>query len=133
MSKDDEAKEISARYRAYCDACQSGQLAQVPAFWSLPAMFTVDTGGPDTQHLLLTTPEEMVKFYSQLFGPSTGVDKTIIDTSDVDFYGDKLATIKTTLRHMAGEKLNDKQEAIYGCRKVNGEWVFISHLSVDVT
>ena len=33
MSKDDDAKEIEARYRAYCDACQSGELEKVPSFW----------------------------------------------------------------------------------------------------
>lgn len=126
-----DAKAIEARYRAYCDACQSGQLDKVPAFWSLPALFTVDTGAADTENVLITTPAELVKLYSQLFGPSTGTDKTIIDKSEVVFYGDRLATIKTSLRHMAGAKLNDKQEAIYGCRKVDGEWVFFSHLSVD--
>jgi hypothetical protein len=129
----DDAAEIAARYRAYCDACQSGQLDKVPAFWSLPALFTVDTGAADTAHILLKSPDELIKFYSQLFGPSTGVDKTNIDSSEVVFYGPRLATIQTTLRHMVGSKLHDKQKAIYGCRKVNGEWVFISHLSVDLT
>jgi hypothetical protein len=57
----------------------------------------------------------------------------MIDTSEVSFYGDKLATIRTSLRHQAGSKLHDRQNAVYGCRKVNGEWVFISHLSVDLT
>src|SRR5208337_4554279 len=27
----------------------------------------------------------------------------------------------------------DAPTDVYGCRKVDGEWVFISHLSVDVT
>jgi ketosteroid isomerase-like protein len=133
MSKNDDVKEINARYRAYCDACQSNQLEKVPSFWSLPALFTVDTGEPDTLHLVVSSPDKMIKLYSKLFGASTGVDKTEIDSSEVVFYGDKLATIRTALRHLAGSKLHDKQEAIYGCRKVDGEWVFISHLSVDVT
>ena len=133
MSTVDDAKEIEARYRAYCDACQSNQLDKVPSFWSLPAEFTLDTGGPETTQQLLNTPEEMIKLYSTLFGPSTGVDKTVIDSSDVTFYGDRLATISTTLRHLAGDRLNDKQDAVYGCRKVDGEWLFVSHMSVDLT
>jgi len=133
MSNDDDVKEINARYRAYCDACESNQLEKVPSFWSLPALFTVDTGDQDTLHLVVSSPEEMTKLYSKLFGPSTGVDKTVIDSSEVTFYGDKLATIRTSLRHLAGSKLHDRQDAVYGCRKVDGEWVFISHLSVDVT
>jgi hypothetical protein len=133
MSKDEDVKAINARYRAYCDACESNQLEKVPSFWSLPALFTVDMAEPDTLHLVVNSPEEMTKLYSKLFGPSTGVDKTVIDSSEVVFYGDKLATIRTSLRHLAGGKLHDRQDAIYGCRKVGGEWVFISHLSVDVT
>src|SRR5208337_820702 len=132
MSNDDDVKEINARYRAYCDACESNQLEKVPSCWSLPALFTVDTGDQDTLHLVVSSPEEMTKLYSKLFGPSTGVDKTVIDSSEVTFYGDKLATIRTSLRHPAGSKLHDRQDAVYGCRKVDGEWVFISHLSVDV-
>jgi hypothetical protein len=133
MSKNDDVKEIKARYRAYCDACESNQLEKLPSFWSLPALFAVDTGKPETSLMLLSTPAEMIKLYSTLFGPSTGVNKTVIDNSEVTFYGDKLATIRTSLRHLAGSKLHDRQDAVYGCRKVNGEWVFISHLSVDVT
>jgi ketosteroid isomerase-like protein len=132
-SKNDDVKEINARYRAYWDACQSNQLEKVPSFWSLPALFAVDTGEPETSLMLLKSPEEMIKLYSTLFGASTGVDKTVIDSSEVTFYGDKLATIKTSLRHLAGSKLHDRQDAIYGCRKVNGEWAFISHLSLDAT
>jgi hypothetical protein len=105
MGSDDDVKAINARYRAYCDACQSGQLEKVPSYWSIPALFTVDTGEPET----------------------------LIDSSEVTFYGDRLATIKATLRHMVGSKLHDKQNAIYGCRKVGGEWIFTSHFSVDVT
>ncbi len=75
MSKDDDVKELKARYRAYCDACESNQLEKVPSFWSLPTLFTVDTGEPDTLHLVVSSPEEMTKLYSKLFGPSTGVDK----------------------------------------------------------
>jgi hypothetical protein len=84
-------------------------------------------------HQAISTPDELIKLYSTEFGASTGVDQTIIDTSEVVFYGDKLATIKTSLRHLAGDKLHDTQEAIYGCRKVDGEWLFVSHLSLEVT
>ena len=133
MSNNDDVKAITAQYRAYCDACQSNQLEKVPSFWSLPALFTVDTGEPQTLHKVLSSPAEMIKLYSTLFGPSTGVDKTVIDSSEVTFYGDKLATIRTSLRHLAGSKLHDKQDAVYGCSKVNGGWVFVSHLSVDTT
>jgi ketosteroid isomerase-like protein len=131
MKNENDVKEINARYRAYCDACQAGDLEKVPSFWSLPALFALDTKQPETSQLLLETPAEMVKLYSTLFGSSTGVDKTIIDESEVMFFGDKLATIRTSLRHMIGEKLHDKQVAIYGCRKVAGEWIFFSHISVD--
>jgi hypothetical protein len=132
MTKDEDVKAINARYRAYCDACESKQLEKVPSFWSLPALFTVDTGERDTIHLLLTSPTEMIGLYSKLFGPTTRVDKTVIDSSEITFYGDKLATIRTALRHLAGSELHDRQDAIYGCRKVDGEWVFTFHLSVDV-
>jgi ketosteroid isomerase-like protein len=133
MSNNDDVTEINARYRAYCDACQSNQLEKVPSFWSLPALFTVDTGKPGTLHQVLSSPEEMIKLYGTLFGPSTGVNKTVIDSSEVTFYGDKLATIKTSLRHLAGSKLHDRQDAVYGCCKIDGEWAFVSHLSVDLT
>jgi hypothetical protein len=133
MSNDSDVKEIKARYRAYCDACQSGQLEKVPAFWGFPVLFTVDTGKPDTLHQVLSSPEELIKLYGTEFGSSTGVDETVIDSSEVVFFGDKLAMITTALRHLAGGKLHDTQNAIYGCRKVNGEWVFVSHLSVEVT
>jgi hypothetical protein len=133
MNNNDNAKEINARYRAYCDACQSNHLEKLPEFWSLPALFTLDTGKPETVQLLLSSPEEMIKLYRTMFGPTTGVDQTIIDTSEITFFGDKLATIKTSLRHLAGNQLHDKQNAIYGCRKVGEEWVFFSHISVDTT
>jgi len=55
----------------------------------------------------------------------------MIDSSEVTFYGDRLATIRTELRHLAGDALHDRQTAVYSCRKVGGTWVFISHLSVD--
>jgi hypothetical protein len=132
MSNSQDVKLINERYRGYCDACQSGQLAEVPSFWSLPALFVVDTGDTDPLHAVISSPEEMISLYSKLFGPSTGVDKTTIDSSVVTFYGDKLATISTELRHFAGSKLHDRQKAVYGCRKVGDDWVFISHLSVDV-
>jgi hypothetical protein len=131
MDNSHAVEQITARYRSYCDACQSGELEKVPSFWSLPALFAVDTGEAETLHMVVGTPAEMIGLYSKLFGSSTGVDKTIIDSSDVTFYGDRLATIETELRHMAGSKLHDKQKAIYGCRKVGSDWVFISHLSVD--
>ena len=131
MSNDDAAKEINARYRAYCDACQSGQLEKVPDFWGFPALFTIDTGKPDTYHQVLNSPEELITLYSTEFGSSTGVDETVIDSSDVVFFGDKLAMITTSLRHLAEGKLHDTQNAIYGCRKVDGEWLFVSHLSVE--
>ena len=133
MSRDDDAKEINARYRAYCDACQSGELKKVPSFWGLPALFTVDVGKSETLHQVLKTSEELIQLYSTEFGASTGVDKTVIDSSEVVFYGDKLATIRTALRHLAGDTLHDTQDAIYGCRKVDGEWFFVSHLSLEVT
>jgi ketosteroid isomerase-like protein len=132
-SKNDDVREINARYRAYCDACESNQLEKVPSFWSLPALFAVDTGEQETSKTVLKSPEDMIKLYGTLFGSSTGVNKTVIDSSEVTFYGDKLATIRTSLRHLAGGKLHDRQDAVYGCRKVDGKWVFISHLSVDVT
>ena len=124
-----EQAAIEARYREYCDACQSGHLERLKEFWSLPALFTVDSGGPETAHKLVQTSSELESLYSTEFGPSTGVDKTTIDTSEVKFFGDKLATIETTLRHTVKAQLHDRQHASYGCRKVNGEWVFISHIS----
>jgi hypothetical protein len=124
-----EQAAIEARYREYCDACQSGHLERLKMFWSLPALFTVDSGGPETVHKLVQTSSELESLYSTEFGPSTGVDNTAIDTSDVKFFGENLATIETTLRHTGKERLHDRQHASYGCRKVNGEWVFISHIS----
>ena len=124
-----EQAAIEARYREYCDACQSGHLERLTEFWSLPAMFTVDLGAPETIHKLVQTSSELEALYSTEFGSSTGVDNTTIDTSDVKFFGEKLATIETTLRHTVKEQLHDRQHAIYGCRKVDGKWVFISHIS----
>jgi hypothetical protein len=132
MSNDD-ANEIKARYRAYCDACESGQLEKVPAYWGFPVLFTVDTGKPDIVHKVFSSPEELIELYRTEFGAATGVDKTLIDSSEVTFYGDKLATIRTSLRHLAGGELHDRQDAIYGCRKVNGKWIFVSHLSVETS
>ncbi|WP_133066926.1 hypothetical protein [Mycolicibacterium sphagni] len=133
MSQDDDAQEITARYRAYCDACQSAQLDKVPSFWGLPALFVVDTGASEIINTVLNTPDELIALYSKEFGASTGVDRTVIDSSEVVFYGERLATIKTSLRHLAGNTLHDTQDAIYGCRKFDGEWRFVSHLSVEVT
>jgi hypothetical protein len=92
-------------------------------------MFTVDLGGSETVHKLVQTSSELEALYSTEFGSSTGVDETTIDTSDVKFFGEKLATIETTLRHTVKGNLHDRQHAIYGCRKVDGKWVFISHIS----
>lgn len=131
MSNDEAVKQINARYRAYCDACQSGQLDKVPAFWGFPVLFTIDSGKPETYHQVLSSPEELIELYSTEFGASTGVDETVIDSSEVVFFGDKLAMITTSLRHLGGGKLHDTQNAIYGCRRVDGEWVFVSHLSVE--
>jgi hypothetical protein len=133
MGNDADVKEIEARYRAYCDACENNQLEKVPAFWGFPALFTVDTGESETLHLVLSSPSELIKLYSTEFGASTGVDKTVIDSSEVTFYGDRLATIRTSLTHLAGDRVHDRQDAVYGCRKVDGEWVFVSHLSIEVT
>ena len=107
-------------------------MADVPAFWALPALFTVDMGDAEPLHVVINTSAELTALYGKLFGPSTGVDQTMIDTSEVTFYGDKLATIRTDLRHLAKGEIHDKQKAIYGCRKIDGVWMFVSHLSVDV-
>ncbi|KAF2166640.1 hypothetical protein M409DRAFT_23272 [Zasmidium cellare ATCC 36951] len=104
---------IETRYREYCDACQSGQLQRLTEFWSLPAQFTVDFGGPDTVRKIVKDPAELEKLYSTEFGPSTGVDKTTIDTSEVTFFGERLATIETTLRHTVKGTLHDRQHATH--------------------
>jgi hypothetical protein len=124
-----EQKAIEKRYREYCDACQSGHLERLTEFWTLPASFSVDFGGPETVHKMVQTSSELISLYSTEFGPSTGVDKTTIDTSEVRFFGEKLATIETTLRHTVKGQLHDRQHASYGCRNVDGKWVFITHIS----
>ena len=126
-----ERAAIQARYREYCDACQSGQLDRLTEFWSLPALFLVDYGGPEPVYNVMRTPSDLKELYAGQFGASTGVDKTIIDSSEVIFFGDKLATVETTLRHTAKGQLHDRQHAIYGCRKVDGKWWFVSHISND--
>ena len=128
-SFDTEKEAIEKRYREYCDACQSGHLERLTEFWSLPASFSVDFGGPETVHKIVQTSEELISLYSKEFGSSTGVDKTTIDTSDVRFFGEKLATVETSLRHTVKGNLHDRQHASYGCRKVDGKWVFITHIS----
>lgn len=120
---------IESRYRAYCDACQSNQLSRLTEFWSLPAQFAVDFGGPDTVSKIVTSASELEKLYSTEFGPSTGVDQTEIDTSNVIFFGEKLATIETTLRHSVKGKLHDRQHALYICREFEGVWWFVAHVS----
>ena len=125
---------IETRYRDYCNACQSGQLNRLTEFWSLPAQFTVDFGGPDTVCKIVEHPAELEQLYSTEFGPSTGVDNTTIDTSEVTFFGERLATIEPTLRHTVKGDLHDRQHATYSCRKVDGKWWFVSHISkVDET
>lgn len=124
-----EQAAIEARYREYCDACQSGHLERLTDFWLLPAMFSVDFGQTEAAHQLIQTETELVSLYSKEFGSSTLVDKTTIDTSDVKFFGKSLATIETTLRHTSKGSLHDRQHASYGCRKVDGKWFFISHIS----
>lgn len=86
-----------------------------------------------TVHRVVSTAIELEELYCGEFGKSTGIDKTIIDTSEVRFFGDKLATIETTLRHEVKGKLHDRQHASYGCRKVDGKWMFISHISKGET
>lgn len=130
FSEEDDRKAIESRYRSYCDACQSGRLEKLPQFWSLPALFSVDFGGPEPVHELINTPAELKELYGAEFGSSTGVDKTTIDSSKVVFFGEKLATIETTLRHTAKGELHDRQHASYGCRKVDGVWWFVSHISI---
>lgn len=124
-----EQAAIESRYREYCDACQSGHLERLTEFWSLPAMFMVDFGGPEPVCKMIQTPSELEALYSTEFGSSTGVDKTTIDTSHVTFFGEKLATIETTLRHTVKDQLHDRQHALYNCRKVDGKWMFGSHIS----
>lgn len=129
-TSDRDKTAIETRYREYCDACQSGQLEKLTDFWSLPASFSVDFGGAEPVHKIVQTSSELIGLYNAEFGSSTGVDKTTIDTSEVHFFGEKLATIETTLRHTAKGKLHDRQHASYGCRKIDGKWWFISHISI---
>lgn len=126
-SKVDKAA-IEKRYREYCDVCQSGQLERLTEFWSLPAVFIIDYGEPETIRELITTASELEELYGN-FGFSSGIDRTEILSSEVSFFGSQLATIETTLRHTVKGKLHDQQHASYGCRKVDGKWSFISHIS----
>ena len=123
---------IESRYRQYCDACQSGHLERLTDFWCLPAQFSVDFGGSEPVCKVVETSSELEALYGTEFGASTGVDKTTIDTSNVIFFGNSLATIETTLRHTAKEALHDKQHALYICRKIDGKWWFVSHVSQAV-
>ena len=91
----------------------------------------MDSGSADIYHRVISSSEELQELYGHLFGSSTGVDQTLIDDAEVSFFGPRLATIKTSLRHMASDHLHDKQEAIYSCIKLNDRWVFVSHLSID--
>lgn len=91
-------------------------------------MFTVSTEG-DTTHMIVQTAEQLVKLYSGEFGSSSSVDKTVIDTQEIELYGAGAATVKTSLSHLAAGKLHDRQFATYGCRKIGGQWMFCSHMS----
>lgn len=124
-----EEEAISARYRAYCDACQSNKLHLLTNFWVLPSTFTVDFGQGEVLSRVIQTSQELQEVYSKEFGPSTGVDETIIDSEVIHFFGDNLATIMTSLRHNVKGKLHDKQHALYGCMKKGDTWMFISHIS----
>lgn len=128
-SRSADQTAIEKRYREYCDACQSGQLEKLTNFWSLPAMFAVDFGGSEPVCKVVESSSELEKLYSTEFGPSTGVDKTTIDTSEVKFFGEKLATIETTLSHTVKGKLHDRQHAMYSCCKIDGAWWFFAHVS----
>lgn len=84
----------------------------------------------ETANKVVENSEELVKMYSSDSGASTGVDKTAIDTQEVKFYSDRLATIETTLPHTMQGKLHDKQHAIYAFRKVNRMCWIVAHLRV---
>lgn len=79
--------------------------------------------------MILQTAEELVSLYSGEFGSTSTVDQTVIDTQEIEFYGSEAATVKTSLSHFARGTLHDRQFATYGCRKINGVWMFFSHMS----
>lgn len=121
---------ISSRYRLYCDACQSGQLEKLTQFWSLPALFSMDFGnGSEPLHKLIQTSSELEALYSSEFGSASRVDKTTVDSENITLFGESLAVVETKLSHWAEEDLYDTMHASYGCRKVDGEWWFVSHIS----
>ena len=124
-----DQKELSARYRGYCDICQSGQLSRLNEWWALPSLFTVDIGDGKTIHRLIETYPELEKLYSLEFNASSNIDETVIDKEEINFYGPDIATIETVLSHYSNGKLYDQQFALYGCRKVEGKWVFHVHIS----
>ncbi|AZA84407.1 hypothetical protein C1637_06080 [Chryseobacterium lactis] len=121
--------EIKARYRAYCDACESGHLEKLENFWKVPTIFVVNDGAPGVAKHLIKGYDELVSLYRTMFDASTGVDQTVITKQDVTMYGNNLGIIQTELEHYAGERLDNIQKAIYHCVKENGEWYFVAHLS----
>jgi len=125
----EEESMIATRYREYCDICQSGNLKLLINYWSLPALFSVDFGSSENSHLLIQTPQELEELYSKEFGASTGIDKTTIDSFRTTFFGKSSASIETKLRHTRKEILHDQQHAVYGCHKIDGKWMFMSHIS----
>lgn len=125
----DAKQEISAQYRAYCDVCQSGQLNRLGEFWTLPASFTVDLGDGKTIHHIMQSYEELEQLYGMEFNAATGIDKTVIDEETIKFFGTNVATIETSLRHFAKDKLHDVQHAFYAAQRVNGKWTFNVHIS----
>lgn len=131
MSVQDD-QEIERRYRAYCDACESNQLEKLRSFWKLPAQFFVSSEDGQVFQRVFTSYEDLIEQYGTFFGPSTGVTKTTIKSSEIFHYGENLAAIRTGLEHWSGERLHDTQDAIYVCVKDNGEWFFHAHVSQDV-
>lgn len=129
---EESSRKITERYRAYCDACESGHLSSLGLFWDLPSFFVVSSKSGDVKKTIVSTEEELCKLYSNFFGPSTGVTKTVIIYSEIDYFGDHLATISTKLEHYAGDELHDTQLATYTCILKGGEWYFTTHVSLDV-
>ncbi len=132
MIKDEQ--DIIDRYRAYCDACQANELSRLGEFWIFPSFFVFNRNNTKTEIGIISNLDEIVKLYSGSFGPKTGVNKTVIDSQRVEFYANDLATIQTSLRHLAGDRLINTQKAIYGCvKRPDGKWYFMQHLSLEDT
>lgn len=128
----EDRRALLACYRAYCDACQSNHLEKLKHFWQVPAMFTIDVGANKAVHKIVETVAELEDLYGMEFGSASGVDQTIIDQSEVKFFGTDLATVQTSLRHLTKGAVHDRQIASYGCRKTDGNWRFISHISIII-